>query len=700
VDVQAALARFKDVRVRGMEDGVPYSVTGNLGTLKGVADKVGALRMQEDARAAVEDIAPVFRVSGEDLVFKRATVDEQGHRHLRFQQTLNGLRVVGGELVLHTDGAGNIYAANGSARSGEQVSAAAKVAPEAALKAAMDGSTARGASAQGASLVYVRAEHARDVQLAYEVRVKGERDGMPADDLVYVDAQRGGILLVNPLVHSALNRKVYTANNGTTTPGTLKRSEGGAAVGDTHIDTNYDRLGQTYTCYKDLFARDSIDNAGGTLISTVHYSTNYVNAYWDGTQMVYGDGNGVDSTMLGLDLDVTVHELTHAVTSNESNLTYSGESGGLNESMSDIFAGVCESYFTGTWATTPDIFMIGEDIWTPATPNDALRYMDDPAKDGSSLDFYADYGGQDVHYSSGISNLVFAMLSKGGTHPRGKSTNVVPAIGVEKAGRIFYKANTDLFTASTTFEQAKTYTVQAAEALYGVGSAESAAVTEAWKAVGVPPPPPVINPLSSGVAVSIAGSSGSKKYYSLDVPAGKSSLTFAMSGGTGDADLYVKFGALPTASTYDCRPYTGGNAESCPFTNPAAGTWYVMVNGYSTYSGATLTGTYSGTGGGTGTPVSTTVSGSVASSQNVNYPAYSVVAGTQFKVVMSGTGDPDLYVRFGAAPTTTTYNCRPYASGAAETCDLTVPAGQTSAYVMVRGYTAATYTLNINYTKP
>lgn len=701
VDIQAALARFKDARVVGSEGGVPYAITGNLGELKGVADKVGALRQSEDLRVALADVAPVFRVSGEDLVFKRATTDEQGNRHLRFQQTLNGLRVVGGEFILHADSAGKIYAANGSLRAGEQVSAQAKVAPEAALKAAVSGSTARGAAAEGeAKLVYVSLEGSQEPRLAYEVRVKGQRDGMPADDLMYVDAQRGSTLMVNPLVHSALNRKVYTANNGTTTPGTLKRSEGGAAVNDTHVDTNYTRLGQTYDCYKNLFGRDSIDNAGAALISTVHYSTNYVNAYWDGTQMVYGDGNGTDSTMLGLDLDVTVHELTHAVTEHESGLVYSGESGGLNESMSDIFAGVCESYFTGTWATTPDIFMIGEDIWTPATPNDALRYMDDPAKDGVSLDFYGDYSGQDVHYSSGISNLVFALLSKGGTHPRGKTSNVVPAIGVEKAGRIFYKANTDLFVSSNTFDQAKTYTVQAAEALYGVGSAEAAAVTEAWKAVGVPPPPPVVNPLSNGVALTISGSSGSKKYYSLDVPAGQASLAFDMSGGTGDADLYVKFGAVPTSSTYDCRPYKSGNAENCSFTNPAAGTWYVMVNGFSAYSSAVLKGTYGGGGTGTGTPVSTTVSGSVASGASANYGPYSVLAGTTFKVVMTGTGDPDLYVRFGAAPTTTTYNCRPYLSGASETCTLTVPAGQSSAYIMVRGYTSATYSLAINYTKP
>ncbi|HYO53869.1 M4 family metallopeptidase [Archangium sp.] len=704
VDVQAALARFKDVRVVGSEGGVPYAVTGKLGRLS-PAGTLSELRANDELREAVTDIAPVFRVSGEDLVLKRSTVDEQGHRHLRFQQTLNGLRVVGGELIVHADSAGNIYAVNGSARTGapESFMVKARVAPEAALNAAVEGSTARGAASEGeAKLVYLRSEGSQEPQLAYEVRVKGERQGIPADDLVYVDALRGGILLENPLIHTALNRKVYSANNGSTTPGTLKRSEGQAAIGDAHVDMNYDMLGLTYNCYKTLFNRDSYNNAGATLTSTVHYGSNYVNAYWDGTQMVYGDGNGTDSIELGKDLDVTVHELTHAVTDSESDLVYSGESGGLNESMSDIFAGVCESWNRG-WAVDADIFKIGEDIWTPGTAGDALRYMDDPAKDGVSLDFYGDYSsGVDVHYSSGISNLVFSLLSKGGTHPRGKTTNTVPVIGPEKAGRIFYKANTDLFTANTTFEQAKTYTIQAAEALYGAGSAEAAAVNEAWKAVGVPPPPPVTTPLTTGVAVTgLSGSSGSKKYYTLEVPAGQTNLVFDMSGGTGDADLYVRYGAAPSSSTYDCRPYASGNAESCPFTNPQAGTWYVMVNAFSAYSNLTLKGTYStGPGGGGGTPVTLTINDSVASGAQDNFGPYSVVAGTQFKVVMSGSGDPDLYVRFGAAPTTATYNCRPYLSGAAETCDVTVPAGQSSAYIMVRGYSAATYTLNISYTKP
>ncbi|MCP3058112.1 M4 family metallopeptidase [Myxococcus sp. K38C18041901] len=486
--MKSALARLKEVEVLGAQDDVPYFVRGNFGSVSQTSAPQ-ARESGEDVRAVLSDLAPVFRLDGNDLRFLKQSVDAQGHRHLRFQQFHQGLPVIGGQLVVHVDPQGRVYAANGSARGGTPAPTNAKVSPEAAAKLAVSGSRAEPAFVGGpVERVFLRPEGVKELHLAWQVRVKGQRDGMPSDDLVFVDAQNGALLSVHPQIHSALKRRVYSANNKSTTPGTLKRSEGQVAIGDAHVDQNYDQLGFTYDCYNTLFGRDSIDNAGATLISTVHYRTNYVNAYWDGTQVVYGDGNGVDSIELGKDADVTVHELTHAVTEYESNLTYSGQSGGLNESMSDIFSGVCESWTRG-WSTDADVFKIGEDVWTPGIPGDALRYMDDPAKDADSLDCYGDYSsGVDVHYSSGISNLAFALLSKGGTHPRGKTTVNVTAIGPEKAGRIFYKANTDIFTQSTTFEQAKTYTVQAAREL-GYDAATVQAVGDAWAAVCVPLPP-------------------------------------------------------------------------------------------------------------------------------------------------------------------------------------------------------------------
>ncbi|EPX57413.1 hypothetical protein D187_007167 [Cystobacter fuscus DSM 2262] len=594
-DIQAALAALPSAQIAGQEaNGIPFMITGRLGT----ADAAQGLAAGAGGRVskALPGIAAAFRLNAADLVAKRSRTDEQGVTHIRYGQTKNGLPVVNEELIVHVGQDNTIIAANGTAHDGEIAPARASISEEAAKVAALDSTTGRHLQVDGVRLVYVRPSSNAKLQLAYEATVSGEGLDLPIHEAVYVSALDGSILARHTKVHTALNRKLYTANNGTSTPGTLKRSEGGAATGDAHVDGNYAALGATYDCYKTNFGRDGLDNAGGTLISTVHYSRNYVNAYWNSTQMVYGDGDGVQSGMLGLSGDVTTHELTHGVTEKESNLTYSGESGGLNEALSDIFGAYCESYASGTWATTNAVFMVGDDIWTPATPNDALRYMYDPAKDGVSHDYWTtSTKNVDVHYSSGVANLAFTLLSKGGTHPRGKSTTVVPAIGVQKAGAIYYKANTEFFTSSTNYAQAKTYLEQAATALYGAGSPEVAAVTASMLAVGVGAVvvPPTATALTNGVAKTGLGtSSGSELYYYLDVPASTAS-TFTISGGTGDADLYVKAGSQPTTSSYDCRPYKSGNAESCSIAAKTTATKiYVTLRAYSTFSGVSLTGKY------------------------------------------------------------------------------------------------------------
>ena len=216
---------------------------------------------------------------------------------------------------------------------------------EAARAAALDNTAGRHIASEGdARLVYIRSEKDNRLKLAYHVVVTGEGLDLPIRDNVYVNALTGGVEAVHSEIHSAKNRAVYSGNNTTSLPGTLKRSEGGAVTGDTHVDGNYDHLGTTYDCYSVNFGRDSYNAAGAQLKSTVHHSTNYTNAFWNGTQMVYGDSDGVQSAPLGKSLDVTVHELTHAVTSSESNLIYSNESGALNEGMSDIFGAYCESW--------------------------------------------------------------------------------------------------------------------------------------------------------------------------------------------------------------------------------------------------------------------------------------------------------------------------------------------------------------------
>jgi hypothetical protein len=255
---------------------------------------------------------------------------------------------------------------------------------------------------------------------------------------------------------------------------------------------------------------------------------------------------------------------------------------------------------------------------------------------------------------------------------------------------------------------------QAAQQL-GYDSATQGAVSCAWAAIGVGTAPSNCSGsgggggsgsgsgsgsggggggtgvLTNNVPVSnISGATGSDQYWSMVVPAGQSTLTFTTSGGSGDVDLYVQVGSKPTLSSYQCRPYINGNTETCTITNPAAGTWWVMLDGYAAYSGVTLKGVYAaGGGGGTGDPylsngvAVTGISGATSSAQ---YWRITTPAGKTLKVSISGgSGDADLYTRFGSRPTTSTYSCRPYLTGNTESC---TTSGTQSGdyYVMIRGY--------------
>ncbi|MDT3278972.1 S8 family peptidase [Shewanella scandinavica] len=198
-------------------------------------------------------------------------------------------------------------------------------------------------------------------------------------------------------------------------------------------------------------------------------------------------------------------------------------------------------------------------------------------------------------------------------------------------------------------------------------------------------------PLQNNLGIAISGATGSATYYYIDVPANAASLGINLAGGSGDADIYVSQGQKPTTTSYQCRPYQNGNNESCNFTAPAAGRWYVMVQGYNNYANAQLTASYNLNGGGNctdancltnGVPV-TNLSGATATEA-----LYKIVvpANSQLNIATSGgTGDVDLYVKAGTVPTTTSYDCRPYKNGNNESCSITVTQAGTY-HVMLRGY--------------
>lgn len=704
-DVAYALRALPSAEVTALHrGGIPAFVRGNLGHAGGMN--------AEALKPALEKLAPVFRLKDANLSVLSSETDSLGKTHHKFQQLKDGMPVVGGELIVHVDSTGTLYAANSTARDGVPVSATPSLDAAYAVAAAKALPGYEGFAFGQAELKYVYSSSDNALHLAFEIEAVGARGELPARDRLFIDAHSGALAEVRPTVHSALNRKVYSSNNTSSLPGTLKRGEGSAASTDAAVNSTYDNVGATYNFYKTVFGRDSYNGSGAALVSSVHYGKNYDNAYWDGVQTVFGDGDGISFGSLTV-LDITAHEITHAVTEYSANLVYQNEPGALNEAMSDILGAAAESYTRGG-SVDANTWKIGEEAWTPGTAGDAMRYMNDPVADGQSKDYYPtrytgteDFGG--VHLNSGIPNLAFKLLVTGGTHPRGRTSVAVTAVGMDKARAIFYRALTQYMTSTTNFAGTRAATKQAATELYGAAAATS--VEQAWAAVGVgsaptggspgsgttPPPTSATVALSNGNAVSgIAGAANEEKVFTLSVPANSTNLKFQMSGGTGDADIYVKFGSRPTTTAYDYRPYLDGNNELVAVTTATAGTWYIVIRGYTAFTGISLVGSYAaGTAGGT-TPSTNELQNGVAKSNlsgatgSDQLYTFKIPAGaTSLTINMGGgAGDADLYVRYNSAPTTNAFDFRPYKAGNAETVQTSAPAADTTVYVMVRAYSA------------
>ncbi|AFY50953.1 Zinc metalloprotease (elastase) [Nostoc sp. PCC 7524] len=281
-------------------------------------------------------------------------------------------------------------------------------------------------------------------------------------------------------------RSIYDAKNMQILPGTLVRNEGDPPSTDEAVNEAYDAAGYTYDLFYEIFERNSIDNQGRRLDSTVHYGVKYENAFWNGDQMVYGDGDGELFSRFTKCIDVIAHELTHGVTQYEAALFYYGESGALNESFSDVFGSLVKQRVKNQTAEEAD-WIIGEGLLMPTVKGIGIRSMkepgtayDDPVlgKDpqpGHVKDQYvgwADNGG--VHINSGIPNRAFYLAAM-----------EIGGYAWEKAGKIWYIALCDRLRAKANFKKAAEVTVQIASELYGDGSKEHQAVHHAWQQVGV-----------------------------------------------------------------------------------------------------------------------------------------------------------------------------------------------------------------------
>ncbi|HKF43562.1 MAG TPA: M4 family metallopeptidase [Thermoanaerobaculia bacterium] len=281
-------------------------------------------------------------------------------------------------------------------------------------------------------------------------------------------------------------RVVYDAKHKTTLPGTLVRSEGDPPKKDAAVNEAYDGAGSTYDLYWKVYQRNSIDGRGMRLDSSVHYAVGYDNAFWNGNQMVYGDGDGKLFNRFTISVDVIGHELTHGVTAHEANLDYKDQPGALNESFSDVFGSLVKQRTLKQTADKAD-WLIGAGLFTPKVQGVALRSMrapgtayDDPVlgKDPQPADMKGyvttteDDGG--VHINSGIPNRAFYLTAA-----------ALGGFAWEKAGKIWYTALTKLLRKDSDFGAAARLTRTAASDIYGKGSAEEKAVQGAWRGVGV-----------------------------------------------------------------------------------------------------------------------------------------------------------------------------------------------------------------------
>ncbi|MFJ5123153.1 M4 family metallopeptidase, partial [Kitasatospora sp. NPDC088548] len=534
--------------------------------------------------------------SEEKLVTKDAVQDADGTRHLRYERTLNGLPVLGGDLVVHQSASGatkGVDRASTAALTG--VSTSPKLAAPTAQSAALAAESGSALDTAPRLVVWAAGESPR---LAWETVVSSTgSDGTPSKLHVVTDATTGqviqkfegiqtgtgkGVFVGNVNIGTTQSGSTYqlkdatrggmyttNLNHGTSGTGTLYSKstdswgDGTAANGESAaVDAHYG-VAATWDYYKNTFGRNGIRNDGVGAYSRVHYGNNYVNAFWDDSCfcMTYGDGSG--NTHPLTELDVAGHEMSHGVTAATANLNYSGESGGLNEATSDIMGTMVE--FSANIPTDNPDYLIGEliDINGDGTP---LRYMDKPSKDGASADYWSStVGNKDVHYSSGVANHFFYLLSEGSGAKviNGVSYNsptqgniTVTGIGRDKAAAIWYRALTVYMTSTTNYAAARTATLSAATDLYGASSAEYNAVATAWAGVNVGSVP------SGGVTVTNPGNQST----ALN---GSANLQITATGGT--APLGYSATGLPTGLSINAS--TGRITG----TATAAGTYNVTV---------------------------------------------------------------------------------------------------------------------------
>lgn len=471
----AAFARLQRERgpVRARFDdrtGEPRFLEGNLGAAQAATASRAAL--EGAARAFFARYRDLFGIgdAARELQVRGLFQDARGYGSVRFDQYLGGVPILGSDIRAEFDRAGILHTIHGrlipqlrppSLQPWISANRAAAIA-RAELAAARQPERAP-------ELFVMRGDTAD--YLVWRVMLQ---TGEPARWQIMVDALSGNVVERQDILETARLRQTYSANFSSVLPGTLMRSEGDPPIADVDVNAAHDNAGTVYNYYYTSFGRDSIDGNGMPIMSSVHYKQGYNGAFWNGSQIAYGDGDGQQFAPLDRALDISAHELTHGVTQYTAALVYADQPGALNEAYSDIFGALIDS---ANW-------QIGEAVYTPGVAGDALRSLSDPTRYGQPsvwgeyLATALDNGG--VHFNSGIWSYAAYLAAA--------------QIGRPKLGQIYYRTLATKLTSSSSFEDARDLTLQSCGELVGVSGITQAdcnilQAAMARAGIGAPPPP-------------------------------------------------------------------------------------------------------------------------------------------------------------------------------------------------------------------
>jgi Zn-dependent metalloprotease len=579
--------------------GTPNSIRGgdlakpsSFSAVSGINAAKYSHTMNDRAIGVMSNLSQIYGIKDTTKEFKVSAdieSDKLGFQHVRMTQVYNGLRVVGGDLRVHFNSSGIAYQVTGSYVKDVTPELATKLTEDDAIAIAKSELVSRGFTQtvlQRAPEIVVYAIDVPKPAISYEIILR-TTDSVKGEEIFrcWIDARNGDVLNV---ISEIMTIAAPTSSGfSTTISGNLLTGEGGASVSLQGWKENfgnyylYNKLNLWYiynasssslysdfntyafrpmaawgasdpteisaarnmdmvqAYFRNVHLRNSINGNGMYARADVHFGNNYVNAYWDGSKMVFGDGDGVTATSLAV-LDVAAHEVTHGITQYTANLIYANESGALNESFSDIFGTIIEFYaqsdgriyYPNTISGAAD-WLMGEDCWKSSK---ALRDMRNPSSTVTLASgaqqpsrykgTYWYYGGGDnggVHCNSGVQNFFFYLLCEGGSGSNDGVSYSVAGIGMNNARQVAYRALTVYCTSTTDYAGVRDAWIAAAQDL---NPTWVTSVQAAWNAVGVgavvagvqsPSFSPPAGSYQSAINVTISSATaGATIHYTLD----------------------------------------------------------------------------------------------------------------------------------------------------------------------------------------